>query len=120
MHFKIDIMKRLIIFFLLFLGCIPLAKSQEIIPFPDLSESHIAVYNQTETIDDRNYSLYTKDYQDALKNIDDEIDEVTEHILNESDMDQKTRMQKSKTNLVKKRSSLLQEAQLIEDLNKFY
>lgn len=113
-------MKNLIILLLLSLGCIPFAKGQEIIPFPDLSESHIAVYNQSETIDDHNYSLYTKDYQDALKNIDDEIVEITEQIENESDVDQKTKMQNNRTSLVKKRSSLLQEAELIEDLNKFY
>lgn len=120
MHFNLDIMKNLIILILLFLGCIPLAKGQEIIPFPDLSESHVAVYNQTETIDDHNYSLYTKDYQVALKNIDDEIEEITEHIQNEPDVDQKTRIQKSKATLVKERSSLIQEAELLEDLNKFY
>ena len=113
-------MKNLFILLLLIFGAIPIVKAQEIIPFPDLSESHIAVYNQAEVIDDHNYSLYTKDYQDSLKQVDLEIEEITERIQKESNKIHRTSLQTEKTILVKKRSGLLQEAELLEDLNKFY
>ena len=102
------------------MGAVWITKGQEIIPFPDLSESHIAVYNQVETIDNHNYSLYTKDYQDALTKMDLEIETVANLIVKESNKDQRKVLESQKADLVKKRVLLLKEAELLEDLNKFY
>ena len=113
-------MKNLFVLLLLCLGPVFMVNGQEIIPFPDLSENHIAVYNQVEIIEDYNYSLYTKDYRDALKQIDQEIEVVNKRIENESNKVQRTSLQSQKTLLIKKRSGLLQEADLLEDLNKLY
>lgn len=102
------------------MGAVWITKGQEIIPFPDLSESHIAVYNQIETIDSYNYSLYTKDYQDALTKMDLEIEAVASLIEKEANKAQRTLLESQKAGLVKKRVLLLKEAELLEDLNKFY
>lgn len=113
-------MKNLFVLLLLCLGPVFMAKGQEIIPFPDLSENHIAVYNQVEIIEDHNYNLYTKDYRDALKQIDHEIEAVNKLIENESNKVQRTSLQSQKAILIKKRTGLLQEADLLEDLNELY
>ena len=60
-------MKNLFVLLLFCSGVCIYVTGQEIIPFPDLSENHIAVYNQAEIIEDYNYSLYTKDYQGCFK-----------------------------------------------------
>lgn len=113
-------MKSFFIFFVLLLGVSTFVRSQEIIPFPDLSENHIAVYNQAIMIENSDYSLYTEDYQNALKNIDLEIEAVNVKINDEPNKDKRTSLQSGKAMLIKKRSALLQEADLLEDLNKFY
>jgi len=113
-------MKNLFVLLLLCLGPVFMAKGQEIIPFPDLSENHIAVYNQVEIIEDHNYNLYSKDYRDALKKIDQEIELVNKLIENESNKVERTSLESQKTILLKKRTQLLQEADLLEDLNKLY
>ena len=113
-------MKNLFTILLICLGSVYLATGQEIIPFPDLSENRIAVYNQTETIEESNYSLYTKDYQEALKDIDREIQVLDSQIENESNKIQRTSLQSEKANLLKNRTRLIHEAELLEDLNKFY
>jgi len=56
-------MKKLI--FLLFVGLGTIGYGQEIIPFPDLSENHDAVYNNVETIDNLNYAYILR----IIKNI---------------------------------------------------
>lgn len=113
-------MKKLFILFVFSIGAISIVKSQEIIPFPDLSENHIAVYNQVEVVDNHNYSLYTKDYQDALLQVDQEIESVNNQIGKESNKSKRTSLQSEKAILIKKRKGLLQEAELLEDLYKFY
>ncbi len=113
-------MKNLLALIILFIAVVPFSYGQEIVPFPDLSESHLAVYNQTETIDDHNYSLYTDDYQDALKTIDVEIEKVNKGIQNAANEAEKTSLKTKKKLLFRKRSTLFEEAELIEDLNKFY
>lgn len=113
-------MKNKIILSLVVLGVYFPVSAQEIIPFPDLSENHIAVYNQTEAFDDQNYSLYTKVYQTALKEMDIEIEAVDEKIKTESEKLLRRTLESEKEKLVKKRLKLLQEAELLEDLNKFY
>ena len=113
-------MKNIFVLLVLFLGSVFTAKSQEIIPFPDLSENHIAVYNQVEIIEDHNYSLYPKEYRDALKQIDQEIEVVNNRIENESNKTLRTSLQSQRAILLKNRTGLLQEADLLEDLNKLY
>lgn len=113
-------MKNLFLSLLFCLGSFWGITGQEIIPFPDLSENRIAVYNQVEITENYNYSYYTKDYQDALKNIDDEIKLLDSQIQKESNKVQRTSLQSEKVNLVKNRTRLIQEAELLEDLNKFY
>ena len=111
-------MKKLI--FILFIGLGTIGYGQEIIPFPDLSENHEAVYNSVETIDNLNYALYTEDYQKYLQKIDREIDEVNIELQNELIEERLTYLRNKKADLLKKKTSLLEEAELIEDLNKFY
>ncbi len=111
-------MKKLI--FILFIGLRAIGYGQEIIPFPDLSENHEAVYSNVETIDNLNYALYTEDYQKDLRKIDREIDEVNTELQNEVIEERLTYLRNKKADLLKKKTSLLEEAELIEDLNKFY
>jgi len=110
------------LYFLLIISIVAVSSSygQEIIPFPDLSESHIAVYNQTEVFDDHNYSLYTEDYQVALRKLDNDLSKLDERIQTESDDDVKSYLEAEKVILNKKRTKLLEEAELVDDLNKFY
>lgn len=109
--------------FILLLLCLGTASSlfgQQIIPFPDLSESHIAVYNQKEVFDDHNYSLFTEDYQEALRKVDIDISAIDEQIETIIDPKRIASLESEKQTLNKKRSKLLEEAALIDDLNKFY
>ncbi len=110
-------------YFFLLLLCLGAASSlygQEIIPFPDLSESHIAVYNQKEVFDDHNYSLFTQDYQEALRKVDIDISEIDRQIETIIDPKRIASLESEKRSLNKKRSKLLEEAELVDDLNKFY
>ena len=110
-------------FFVLLVICFGAASSlygQEIIPFPDLSESHIAVYNQKEVFDDHNYSLFTEDYQEALRKIDGEISALEAQVEISTDAKYRASLVSQKAELNKKRSKLLEEAELADDLNKFY
>lgn len=111
-------MKYLLFIFFLCVGVI--GYGQEIIPFPDLSENHDAVHHNSETIDDRNYALYTEDFQSALIKVDNEIEEVNTALQNESIEERITGLRNKKADLLKKKSALLEEAQLVDDLNKFY
>lgn len=113
-------MKNIVFFSLFILGSISVVKAQEIIPFPNLSESHIAVYNQTYMIDEKNYSYYTEDYQEALKSIDLEIDAIDKKLEVISDPESRNRFETEKEILIKNRLLLLKEADLVEDLHKFY
>lgn len=113
-------MNKLLILAIAFFATSQVAKAQEIIPFPDLSESHVAINGQSDIIDNYNYSLYTKDYQDALKKIDSDIEELEKKIkLEENNVTKKTLLTK-KDELMNKRTVIIQEAELLEDLNKFY
>ena len=112
---------RLTFFFLLFLALgAREALGQEIIPFPNIGDSRLAAVNQTELIDDHNYSLYTQEYQEALLRVDTDIDLVKKALQKEEDPTSKDRLEDKINDLEKKRSQLLQEADLIEDLSKFY
>ena len=113
-------MKNIVLFLIVFAGSLQFSKAQEIVPFPDLSESHIVINNQSDIIDNYNYSLYTKDYQEALKKIDLDIEGFETRIELEADVNSKKALQNKKTALIKRRTALIQEAELLEDLNKFY
>lgn len=106
--------------FVLFLSIGAMTYGQEIIPFPDLSENHEAVYTNSETIDDRNYALYTEDFQIALMKVDKDIEEINIALQNELIEERITALRNKKADLLKKKSALLEEAQLADDLNKFY
>jgi glutamyl-tRNA reductase len=108
------------LFYILFTGMSALSYGQEIIPFPDISENHEAVYNNLETIDDKNYALYAEDYQRALRIVDLEIEQVSNDLQNESIPERLTSLRNKKADLLKKKTALLEEAQLVEDLHKFY
>ncbi len=113
-------MKNLFILIIISLGVTSSLYGQEIIPFPDLSESHMAVYNQAEVFDDHNYSLYTEDYQEALRKVDNDILLLNSKIQTEPDEAMKASLETGKIELNKKRTKLLEEAELVDDLNKFY
>lgn len=113
-------MKTFVLFVLIFVGVLPSLYSQEIIPFPDLSEKHIAVYNQKEVFDDHNYSLFTEDYQVELRKIDGEIQVKQTQFESELDPIKQSTIESEIIELNKVRSKLLEEAELVEDLNKFY
>lgn len=120
MHLIKKTMKNLFILLMFCFGTAPSMHGQEIIPFPDLSESHIAVYNQAEVVDDHNYSLYTEDYQMALRKLDENMLQLELRIQRISDEKQKASLEAEKIKLNEKRTKLLEEAELIDDLNKFY
>ena len=96
------------------------AFGQEIIPFPDLSQHNSATYKQADMIDSRNYSLYTQDYRDALRKLDKKIDQIEADFQSETDRIQSTSLTEEKNRLLQEKTELLEEAELIEDLNKFY
>ena len=120
MHKIKEAMKNLFILLVFCIGAVTSVSGQEIIPFPDLSEHHIAVYNQTEVIDDHNYSLYTEEYQIALRKLDENISELESRIQKNSDDNNKASLEAEKIKLKEEKSKLLEEAELIDDLNKFY
>ena len=94
--------------------------AQEIIPFPDLGENHLAVSGHTDMIDDHNYSLFTEDYQEALTAIDINIEAIKTKINGKPDPVSLVSLKSDMALLEKKRMQLLEEAELVEDLNKFY
>lgn len=113
-------MRNIFLFTFFVFSSILVMRGQEIIPFPDLSESHIAVYNETYLIDEKNYSYYTEEYQTALKKIDLEIESIDKKLETVSNPEAKNKLASEKEILNKNRLSLLREADLVEDLNKFY
>lgn len=94
--------------------------AQEIIPFPDLSDNHLAASGHMDMIDDHNYSLFTEDYQEALTEIDLNIEAIKTKINNSPDSNSLVDIKSELVLLEKKRMQLLEEAELVEDLNKFY
>jgi hypothetical protein len=64
--------------------------------------------------------LYTEDFQIALRNVDEDIEEINTALQNELTEERITSLRNKKADLLKKKSALLEEAQLTEDLNKFY
>ena len=110
-------MRKLIYIFVIAIGSAAHGYGQEIIPFPDLAIQHDSAQ---ETIDDQNYALYTRDYQKALIRLDEEIELTRQEIERASKKDASKTLEKKIGDLIKKRTALLEEAELVEDLNKFY
>lgn len=113
-------MKTYILVAIICVGILPNLYGQEIIPFPDLSEKHIAVYNQKEVFDEYNYSLFTEDYQIQLRKIDDEIQAKETQLLSSKDVLKQQSIKSEIVELNKSRTKLLEEAELLDDLSKFY
>ena len=96
------------------------ASAQEIIPFPDLSEHHDYSKNGGRSEDERNYAIYTEDYQEALRALDAESDRIMGLRKEETDPELIDRHNKELEQIRLKKMALLSEADLIEDLQKFY
>ncbi len=111
-------MRKLIYIIAIGLGSAVHGYGQEIIPFPDLAIQHD--HWADETIDDENYALYTADYQKALIRLDEEIELTRQEMERASNQSSSQTLKKKKEALIKKRAALLEEAELVEDLNKFY
>ncbi len=111
-------MKNLIYIIVIGLGTAVHGYGQEINPFPDLAIHQD--YVTSETIDDQNYALYTQDYQKALIRLDEQIELTRQEMERASNQASSTSLKKKKDDLIKKRAALLEEAELLEDLNKFY
>lgn len=94
--------------------------AQEIIPFPDLSEHHDYSKNGGKSEDDRNYAIYTMDYQEALRNLDAETDRILGLRKEETDPEVIDNLNKQLEQIRLKKMVLLSEADLVEDLQKFY
>jgi hypothetical protein len=94
--------------------------AQEIIPFPDLNEHYQHSKNGGRSLDDRNYAIFSEDYQKALAVLDQETDQLIELRKNETDQEQIDRYNEQIEVIRKKKLALLSEAELVDDLQKFY
>ena len=97
-----------------------LASAQEIIPFPDLSEHQDYSKNGGKSEDERNYAIYTEDYQEALRALDVEADRILRLRKEETDPELIDSHNKKLEQIRLKKMALLSEADLVEDLQKFY
>ncbi len=96
------------------------ASAQEIIPFPDLSEHHDYSKNGGKSEDERNYAIYTEDYQEALRALDTESDRILGLRKEETDPERIEHYNQELEQIRLKKMALLSEADLVEDLQKFY
>lgn len=94
--------------------------AQEIIPFPDLTEQYQLHRNGGKFVDDRNYAIFSEDYQEALAELDAEADAIREFRKEERTQEKIDLYNDRLEALEKKKGALLSEAQLAEDLQKFY
>ena len=113
-------MRILSILGLLAIASIQQVKAQEIVPFPDLVEAYHQSHPEGNQIDDHNYTMYTADYQKLLKDMDKQIALVTEQINTEKEEQPLKKLIADKKALQEKRKAIIVEAELVEDLNKFY
>lgn len=113
-------MKYLFIFVVICIAGLGDLQAQEIIPFPDISKNQYAVAGKVEMNNDFDYSIYTKEYRRALELVDTEIETVNKNLNLESERQKMILLEQKKKELFKKRATLLEEADLIEDLTKFY
>lgn len=96
------------------------ASAQDIIPFPDLSEHQDYGKNGGKSEDERNYAIYTEDYQEALRLLDAESDRILRLRKEETDPERIDRHNNELEKIRLKKIALLSEADLVEDLQKFY
>jgi len=113
-------MKKAILILAAILWGTPYASAQEIIPFPDLSEHQDYSKNGGKSEDERNYAIYTEDYQEALRALDMESDRILGLRKEETDPERIDRYNKELEKIRLKKMALLSEADLVEDLQKFY
>ena len=113
-------MKKVRLILVLTLGVNHFVSAQEIIPFPDLSEHHDYSKNGGRSEDERNYAIYTEDYQEALRALDAESDRILALRKEETDPELIDRQNKQLEQIRLKKMALLSEADLVEDLQKFY
>jgi hypothetical protein len=111
--------KNCLLLFGLTLGSYAL-QAQEIIPFPDLSEQYQLHRNGGRSPDERNYAIFSDDYQRALAKLDQEADELRSLRKKETDQDRIDYYNGQLEAVRKKKLTLLSEAELAEDLQKFY
>lgn len=97
-----------------------MAMAQEIIPFPDLSEQYQLHRNGGKSLDDRNYAIFSEDYQLSLAKLDAETDHVRSLRKEETDQKKIDSYNEQLEAIQKKKLTLLSEAELAEDLQKFY
>jgi hypothetical protein len=113
-------MKKAFLFLAAILWGGQFASAQEIIPFPDLSEHQDYSKNGGKSEDERNYAIYTEDYQEALRTLDAESDRILRLRKEETDPELIDQHNKELEKIRIKKMALLSEADLVEDLQKFY
>jgi hypothetical protein len=97
-----------------------LLSAQEIIPFPDLSEQYQLHKNGGKSLDETNYAIFTEDYQKALSALDEQTDRILALRKEEIDQEKIDAYNEEIEAIRKKKLALLSEAELVEDLQKFY
>ena len=113
-------MKRVLFIICMILIGSEYSYSQEIIPFPDLSEHQDYSKNGGRSEDERNYAIYTQDYQEALRKLDEETDQILRMRTEETDPEIINGYNEELEAIRLKKMALLSEADLVEDLQKFY
>lgn len=113
-------MKKVILVFIVILAGSHFVSAQEIIPFPDLSEHHVYSKNGGGSGDERNYAIYTEEYQETLRALDMKTDRILGLRKEETDPKLIDRHNKELEQIRLKKIAILSEADLIEDLQKFY
>ena len=109
------------VFILVFLGLLSFGygHAQEIVPFIDLTENHQEIYSK---IADRKmtYKGFNQDYTYPLEEIDEQIDRVRAALNNHPGSSKKKELIDIREKLLRKRSILLEEAELVDDLIQLY
>ena len=94
--------------------------AQEIIPFPDLSDHHDYSKNGGSAEDERNYAIYTDEYQVLLQELDNQTDRIIAMRKEESDQKIIDDYNEQLDVIRQKKIAVLSEADLLQDLQKFY
>lgn len=113
-------MRVLSLFAFIVIAGLQQVNAQEIVPFPDLAEAYHQSHPEGHQMDDHNYSMYTPDYQKILKDLDQKIAVLGAQISKESKDEILNKLIAEEKDLKDKRKAIILEAELVEDLNKFY
>ena len=113
-------MKNAFLTFAFILLGIQYITAQEIIPFPDLSDHHDYSKNGGSTEDERNYAIYTDEYQALLQELDNQTDSIVAKRKEESDQEIIDDYNEQLEVIKQKKIAVLSEADLLQDLQKFY